>query len=150
MGHPSDVYIVDGYNAQIYPGDTFAASAIDLPIHFKSGVSDAEYLSRVDTALDQAFTEFSDADIVLYNAGSDILERDPLGAMNITAKAIHTRDQMVFGRCLERKIPVVYLLSGGYQKNNAAIIADSVHELHKKFGLFDKDKLKERMEQYRK
>ena len=28
--------------------------------------------------------------------------------------------------CLEKKVPVVMVLSGGYQKTNAKIIADSI------------------------
>ena len=43
-----------------------------------SGTKDAEYLSSLDTALQRASKEF-EPDIILYNAGTDILTGDPLG-----------------------------------------------------------------------
>ena len=36
--------------------------------------------------------------------------------------------------CTRRKVPMVMILSGGYQKINAEIIADSIENLLKKFG----------------
>jgi len=35
--------------------------------------------------------------------------------------------------CIDNKIPVVMLLSGGYQSTNADIIADSISNLMNKF-----------------
>ena len=43
-----------------------------------SGTKDAEYLLSLETALQRASQAF-EADIILYNAGSDILTGDPLG-----------------------------------------------------------------------
>ncbi len=40
----------------------------------------------------------------------------------------------MIGLCLKKKVPVVMLLSGGYQLINAEIIADSLENLIKKFG----------------
>ena len=37
------------------------------------------------------------------------------------------------GMCVAKKIPIVMLLSGGYQLINARIIADSIKNLIKKF-----------------
>lgn len=39
------------------------------------------------------------------------------------------RDQMVFEACREAEVPVVMLTSGGYQKNNAEVIANSIGNL---------------------
>ncbi len=40
----------------------------------------------------------------------------------------------MIGLCLKKKVPVVMLLSGGYQKTNAEIIADSIENMVNKFG----------------
>lgn len=64
--------------------------------------------------------------MVIFNAGTDCLEGDPLGALSLSPEGIQERDLFVFRTCRERGIPVLMLLSGGYQKNNAAVIADSI------------------------
>ena len=43
-----------------------------------SGTKDAEYLLSLESALQRASTDF-EPDIILYNAGTDILTGDPLG-----------------------------------------------------------------------
>ena len=42
---------------------------------------------------------------------------------------------MIFKIALDRKIPILMVLSGGYQKKNALTIADSIDNLCKKFKL---------------
>ena len=44
----------------------------------------------------------------------------------------------MFSHALTNHIPIVMLLSGGYQKNNAKIIADSIANLNQKFNLITK------------
>lgn len=78
-----------------------------------------------------ALNEFT-PDFILYNAGTDILINDPLGALNITAEGIINRDQIVFEEARQRKIPIVMVTSGGYQKETGPIIADSILNLWKK------------------
>ncbi len=72
-------------------------------------------------------------EFVIYNAGSDILVGDRLGGMNISAEGIAKRDDFIIGLCLKRKIPVVMLMSGGYQKINAEVIAHSIENLLRKY-----------------
>lgn len=42
------------------------------------------------------------------------------------------RDEIVFKIGKEKNVPVVMLTSGGYQRNNASIIADSIKNLFEK------------------
>ncbi|CAG2220960.1 HDAC11 [Mytilus edulis] len=113
-GHERDfmddekVYIMDVYNRGIYPQDGFAKSK----------------------HLEGALNEFT-PDVVVYNAGTDILEGDPLGNLSITAQGIIDRDHLVFSKVRSRCIPILMVTSGGYQKTTARIIADSILNLHK-------------------
>lgn len=43
--------------------------------------------------------------------------------------------------CLEKQLPVVMLLSGGYQMSNAPIIAESIRNIVAKFKLNDESNL---------
>ena len=76
--------------------------------------------------------------MVIYNAGTDCMHGDPLGRLNITPQGIINRDQTVFAECFEAKVPVVMVLSGGYQLSNAPVIADSIRNLIAKFDLFNR------------
>lgn len=53
--------------------------------------------------------------------------------LNITPEGIIERDEIVFRNCLQNNIPIMMVLSGGYQRDNAEVIAKSVKNLYEKF-----------------
>uniref|UniRef100_A0A2P2I964 Histone deacetylase 11 n=1 Tax=Hirondellea gigas TaxID=1518452 RepID=A0A2P2I964_9CRUS len=125
-----DVYIMDVYNRLIYPRDEHAKKAISKRIELSPYTENPRYLQAVEQGLEESLQEFA-ADIVIYNAGTDILEGDPLGLLSITKQGIIKRDELVWEMVVrERQIPIVMLTSGGYQRSTAAIIADSIANLH--------------------
>ena len=61
---------------------------------------------------------------------------DPLGRLRITEQGIIDRDELVFRHAYEvNKVPIVMILSGGYQMTNAPVIAESIRNLDAKFAL---------------
>lgn len=60
---------------------------------------------------------------------------DPLGRLSITPEGMIKRDELMFKMALDRKVPIVMLLSGGYQTTNAPNIADSIENIVTKFKL---------------
>ncbi|XP_075039218.1 histone deacetylase 11 [Mixophyes fleayi] len=141
-GHARDfmddkrVYIMDVYNRHIYPGDTFAKGAIKRRIELDWGTEDKEYLEKVETHVNGALNEVT-PDVIVYNAGTDILDGDPLGGLSISPEGIIKRDEIVFKIARSRSIPILMVTSGGYQKRTARIIADSILNLHN-LGFIDK------------
>uniref|UniRef100_A0A6B2L653 histone deacetylase n=1 Tax=Arcella intermedia TaxID=1963864 RepID=A0A6B2L653_9EUKA len=131
-----DAFILDMFNYAVYPGDKYAKQAINIAINAHDGIEDEEYLTKLESGLDQAFNVFK-PDFIIYNAGTDILSGDPLGDMQLTANGVIKRDEMVFTSAFQNKAPIAMLLSGGYQQCNARVIADSIINLHKKFNLLD-------------
>lgn len=71
------------YNYQIYPKDEKAKRAINLSVELRSWTQDEVYLELLKINLARAFSS-CDPDLVIYNAGTDILEGDPLGALSIS------------------------------------------------------------------
>ena len=57
-----------------------------------------------------------------------------MGGMWLSRETVVSRDEKVVGMCRERKVPVVMLLSGGYQHMNAEVIADSLSNLVSRWG----------------
>ncbi|GAA0141115.1 histone modifying enzyme [Lithospermum erythrorhizon] len=125
------VYILDMYNPDIYPFDTEAKRHIDQKVEVKTGTTTDDYLMQLDQALAVGSRMF-DPELIIYNAGTDILDGDPLGRLRISHEGIAARDEKVFKLARERSIPLVMLTSGGYMKSSARVIADSIINLAKK------------------
>ncbi|XP_028793502.1 histone deacetylase 2 isoform X1 [Neltuma alba] len=133
-GHEMDlanddrVYILDMYNLGIYPFDYEARRYINQIVEVESGTRTEDYLQKLDRALEIAGHMF-DPELVVYNAGTDILDGDPLGRLKISPEGIALRDEKVFQFACEKKVPIVMLTSGGYMKSSARVIADSIVNL---------------------
>jgi histone deacetylase 11 len=67
------------YLSYIYPGDYLAKSAIANEIHVNHHHTDEEYNSIVKNSLRESIKNFN-PDFILYNAGTDCMEGDPLGS----------------------------------------------------------------------
>ncbi|XP_014288120.1 histone deacetylase 11 isoform X1 [Halyomorpha halys] len=125
----SKVFIMDVYNSRIYPQDTEAKKAIHCKIELHYYTQDAEYLDKVESCLERSLRAFH-PDLLVYNAGTDILEGDTLGRLSITPQGVIRRDELVFMKARERRVPIVMLTSGGYTKQSALVIAESIANLH--------------------
>jgi acetoin utilization deacetylase AcuC-like enzyme len=55
-------------------------------------------------------------DLVIYQAGADPHENDPLGSLCMTADQMRLRDRLAFQFCRDEGYPVLFVLAGGYQK----------------------------------
>ncbi|CAM8895624.1 unnamed protein product [Rhodiola kirilowii] len=136
-GHETDfsnddrVYIVDIFNPNIYPFDYEARRYIDQQVQVKSGTGTEEYLEKLDEALQLAGCK-SAPELIIYNAGTDILDGDLLGRLKISGEGVATRDEKVFRFARDRNISLLMLTSGGYMKSSAKVIADSIKNLSTK------------------
>ncbi len=74
-------------------------------------------------------------DLIIYNAGSDIFEKDPLGKMRVTKQGIEERDFFVFSEALINKTPILMVLSGGYNAESAHIVGLSIENILKRLKL---------------
>lgn len=123
-------HIYDIYNEEVYPNDTDARAFINDDLPIQSGCKDGEYLSLLQKTLPKAIDAFS-PELIIYNAGTDIYEEDPLGRLSVTAGGIMRRDDFVFQSAASAGVPIAMVLSGGYTKMSARIIADSISALGK-------------------
>ncbi|KAL5651971.1 hypothetical protein ACJX0J_037429, partial [Zea mays] len=115
-GHEKDfandgrVYILDMYNAGIYPFDFTAKQYIDQKVELVSGSKTDEYLEQLDKALEICNSRF-EPQLIVYNAGTDILDGDPLGRLKVSPEGVVTRDEKVFRFAKDRNIPLLMLTS---------------------------------------
>ncbi len=88
------------------------ASTLDLDLDDNTG--DEEYLSLLRHALPHVMS--FNPDIIFYQAGVDVLAVDSLGKLALTHEGVKERDRLVISTVLERSIPLVLTLGGGYAK----------------------------------
>jgi len=135
--HDTRVYIFDMFNDQIYPNDVQAIeyyennSSRGKMVRLRSWTYDTEYIERLNSELYESFQGFS-ADLIVYNAGTDLLQGDPLGKLSVSPEAVLQRDEIVFKLAKQYEIPILMLTSGGYTRASARIIADSIINLNDK------------------
>lgn len=85
----------------------------DLDIGLPDFTGDEEYLAKLNSGVLQIWQSFK-PDIVYYLAGADPYEDDQLGQLKLTKAGLKKRDNWVISKCLEKKVPLVILLAGGY------------------------------------
>lgn len=94
-------------------GDTEAVASTSIALG--SGVGDARFLGVLHEALPPVF-EVVKPGLVVYLAGTDPAEDDPIGNWRLTAGALIERDRFVtsLARPDGRPCPMVVVLAGGY------------------------------------
>lgn len=109
-----DVYIIDCFRPDIFPGDKYALKAINKELHVTPRDTDSSYLRKLD-CIRNCMDEFK-PEFIMYNAGTDIMAGDPLSGLNISEKGVIARDEFVINSAFDRNIPLCMVLSGGYQE----------------------------------
>ena len=57
-----------------------------------------------------------DADLIIYQAGMDCHQHDKYGSKWFTTELLFERDRLVFEMAKKMKIPLLFVLAGGYQE----------------------------------
>jgi acetoin utilization deacetylase AcuC-like enzyme len=85
----------------------------DLDIGLDEGTGDDAYLAALECGLQRAL-DWAGADLAIYQAGADPYERDKLGHLALTKAGLAARDQLVFDRLRQARLPVAVTMGGGY------------------------------------
>ena len=86
-----------------------------LDIDLEDGVRDEEYLERLAEGYLPAIEKFR-PDLLMYVAGADPFHQDQLGGLMLTLDGLRLRDELVLRTAVERHIPAVVTLAGGYAR----------------------------------
>jgi histone deacetylase 11 len=103
-------HILDFFEQDLFP---WPKAEEDVPVPLPPRTNGAEYLDTLREYLPRALDRFH-PDLVVYNAGSDVLWSDPLSHFMLTAEEMAERDLYVITEVRERKVPLAMVLSGGY------------------------------------
>ncbi len=122
-----NVCIFDAYEPLIFPFP--AGEAVKQSIHYyipymKDDRGDC-FIDYLVKGIELPFQEFQ-PDFVIYNAGTDTMEGDPVTHLGQTAEAIKDRDVVVVESWRRRGIPVLMCMSGGYGAAVPKVVAESL------------------------
>ena len=131
LGGDPSVFIFDMFEADIYPAHK---EQVNLAVPLPPGTGDRQYLRLLAESLPQAI-ERAGPDLVLFQAGCDVLAGDPLARLELSEQGIVQRDAAVIDACAQRGIPVAMVLGGGYSDRAWRVQYASVRRTIERYGL---------------
>jgi acetoin utilization deacetylase AcuC-like enzyme len=105
-----DVFTFSMHGERNYPTRKMRSSR---DVGLGDGVGDDEYLALLARHLAEILRDF-EPDIVFYLAGVDPARGDRYGRLTLSDDGIRQRDRQVLEACLDRDLPAVITLAGGY------------------------------------
>jgi len=125
----STLFMLDFYDESIYPHPKVEE---DWSVAFPKHTNGTTYLTRLEDEMPKAVDKFQ-PDLIVYNAGSDVLESDPLSTFTLSPKEMNKRDMFVVEYARSKNIPIAMVLAGGYSKESALAHTNSIKQIVKKF-----------------
>ncbi|MEL7216005.1 MAG: histone deacetylase [Pseudomonadota bacterium] len=111
------VFTLSIHAAKNYP----ARKAVsDLDVALPDHTGDAAYLATLRDTLMPLLDRVA-PDLVFYNAGVDVHQADKLGRLSLSDAGLRARDRSVIEMVRARAIPLVGVLGGGYDEDQAAL-----------------------------
>jgi acetoin utilization deacetylase AcuC-like enzyme len=112
----ASVYTLSLHGAKNFP---FRKVRGDQDVELPDGCDDAAYLAALDAALSRLWADVTERwggwpGLVFYQAGADVLASDRLGRLGLTPDGVAERDRRVLAATLDRRIPLVLTMGGGY------------------------------------
>ncbi|CAK0806027.1 unnamed protein product [Prorocentrum cordatum] len=92
------------------------ADRSDLDVGLAAGTADQGYFGALEAHLPCAL-DLHRPDLVLYDAGVDVHADDGLGRLGVSWGGLRRREDVVLEACLSRKIPIVCVIGGGYDRS---------------------------------
>ena len=121
--------ILDFFEETIFPWPKVPE---DIAVPLPPGANGVEYLEALHEHVPAALDRFR-PELVVYNAGSDVLWSDPLSNLLLTADELAERDLYVVTEVRERGIALAMVLSGGYGPASWEAHARSIEGLLARF-----------------
>ena len=114
----TNVFTFSMHGKKNYP---FQKTNSDMDIELLDGTKDQQYLNILNEKLNIIFDKVK-PEFVFYLSGVDILKTDKLGRLSMTIQGCKSRDEIVFKKCFEGKIPVQCSMGGGYSDDLKVIL----------------------------
>ncbi|MEZ4632872.1 MAG: histone deacetylase [Deinococcales bacterium] len=123
LAHEPRAFTLSLHGAKNYP---FHKEQSDLDVALPDAIHDSDYLKSLAEALEKLPPK---PQLILYQAGVDVLQGDKLGRMRLSFEGLAKRDQMVYNYAKGLGVPLVYTMGGGYQADIQVTVAAHIQSL---------------------
>jgi acetoin utilization deacetylase AcuC-like enzyme len=106
------VFTLSVHGERNYP---FHKECSSLDIGLGDWITDHDYFAVLESRVFPALEVFK-PELVFYLAGVDVLAKDRFGRFSLSLEGAKARDASVFSWCKNAGVPVVSLMSGGYNR----------------------------------
>jgi acetoin utilization deacetylase AcuC-like enzyme len=93
----------------------------DLDVGLPDNTGDAWYAEVLAHHVHRLLDELS-PDLIFYNAGVDPHRDDALGRLALSDDGLRVRDRLVIASALQRRIPLVAVIGGGYSSDLESLV----------------------------
>ena len=131
LANDDSTFTFSMHQGDIYP---IPKEDSDLDVELNVGDGDDQFIATLEQHLDSVLDQ-SDADICFIVGGCDPLAGDPLASLEMTHEGIKDRDRIIVENCVQRQLPVVLTLSGGYSQDAWRAQYLSVRNLIETYGM---------------
>lgn len=118
FAHDPSVFTLSLHGAKNFP---FRKEPSDLDVELPDGCGDVAYLEALERALEELEQRFEPG-LLIYLAGADPHEGDRLGRLKLSFDGLEARDRRVLHWAWERRLPLAFVMAGGYGKDMEATI----------------------------
>lgn len=122
-------HMLDLFGSNLFPWPKVSE---EMSVPLAADITGAEYLDVLARNVDAALERWR-PELIVYNAGSDVLATDPLTDLALTDTDLAERDLLVVTVAHERGIPLAMLLSGGYGLHSWQAHAQSIEGILTRF-----------------
>ncbi len=116
--HEPAVFTFSMHGGHNYP---FVKEKSDLDIPLPEGISDEPYLEILREQL-LWIDQHVKPDFIFFLSGVDVLATDRYGKLNLSIAGCQKRDELVFDYCVNKNLPCVVAMGGGYSKDIRHIV----------------------------
>ena len=121
--------MLDFFEEDIYPS---RKAQEDVAIGLAERTCGADYLETLRDHVPETLDHYQ-PDFVLYNAGSDVLQTDPLARLTLTPQDLAERDLYVVSEVRNRGIKLAMVRSGQYGRLSWEAHARSIEGIWQEF-----------------
>lgn len=111
-----------------------------LDINLPDDTDDQEYLRLLREHVPTILADFR-PELVFYQAGVDLHERDRLGRMRLTLTGLQQRDELVIGACRAAGVPVATTMGGGYGRDISETVEGHCNTIRTALRFYDRPAL---------
>lgn len=129
LGESDSNFYLDFFDESIYP---YPKVEEDWSVAFPARTTGDKYLSTLEDVLPKALDKFR-PDLIVYNAGSDVLKSDPLSTFQLSIEEMNQRDLFVVSTARAQDIPLAMVMAGGYSHESGAAHSRSITGILAKF-----------------